>query len=128
MFLRLPLNEVERSVTNAAHIRNLVRDSSLPQDNAGNRAEHRPPNPCSDEEAFAKRVLSKCADGDIPAALRLLTSEDTIAVDSADTLRGRCRRNIHRAPITPTSPRPPAHFLAMPCKQTMTVCLLGSGA
>ena len=109
VFLRLPLNEVERSVTNAAHIRNLVRDSSLPQDNAGNRAEHRPPNPCSDEEAFAKRVLSKCADGDIPAALRLLTSEDTIAVDSADTLRALQAKHPP-GPENSNLPPPPSAF------------------
>ena len=35
---------------------------------------------------ISKRIYSKCADGDIRAALRLLTSEDTVSDKSEETL------------------------------------------
>ena len=51
---------------------------------------------------LSKRIKSKCADGDIRAALRLLTAEDTFAAQSDETLR--VLRSKH----------PPGSFMAMP--------------
>ena len=74
-------------MTNAAYIRKQIRANCLTLEcNADQPPGYTRPIRTS-EDAFAKRVMSKCADGDIRAALRLLTSDDTMSVDSADTLQ-----------------------------------------
>ena len=110
VYLRLPLTQVEKSTTNAAHIRNLVRNSSLPPGPCTDQVDgHRPPPSCSAEEGFAKRLISKCADGDISAALRLLTSEDTIAADTADIFQALQAKHPP-GPENPSLPPPPSAF------------------
>ena len=85
--LRQRTSPADQSMTNAAYIRKLIRANCLTLEcNADQPPGYTRPIRTS-EDAFAKRVMSKCADGDIRAALRLLTSDDTMSVDSADTLQ-----------------------------------------
>ena len=82
MFLRVPV-ESSGGGSNGSHIRMLLNNSSVvyaPSVLPTNTPVLRAPRDIS------KRILSKCADGDIKAALRLLTSEDTVSEECEETL------------------------------------------
>ena len=86
LFLRRPICRTDQTMTRAAFIRKLLNSNSLPVEGRSNGFTNRTDSTRNSEKTFARRVLSKCADGDLKSALRLLTSEDTTA-DSAGTLR-----------------------------------------
>ena len=70
--------------TASANIRAQLRDDFL---SASDSTTHESPSSISsDPEKVAKRAMSKLADGDIRAALRTLTSDDTFCAPSAETV------------------------------------------
>ena len=66
----------------------------------------------SDADNIAKRIEAKCNDGDIRAALRLLTSDDTFSPPSADTVAALQAKHP-AAPLGQTLPPPPDNSSAL---------------
>ena len=56
-------------------------------------------------ENMSRRISSKCADGDIKAALRILTSDDTVIAPSADV----ALQLLEKHPAAPEDENLPAH-------------------
>ena len=89
--LRAPTRSETQRTTAAAGIRQQIANNppgdpiqviAPPTDNHRTSQQSNPPKP-----DLAKQVLGKCADGDIRAALRLMTSDDTFSTYSADTIQ-----------------------------------------
>ena len=90
--LRAPTRSKTQRTTAAAGIRQHIANNppgdpivvvAPPIDiNHNTTSQHHPTN-----TNIAKQVMGKCADGDIRAALRLLTSDDTFSTHSSDTIQ-----------------------------------------
>ena len=88
-YLRMPEERSSNKNANlASHIRSLL-DQNLPARILPINTQ--PINTTARSQRqigdLGKRLRAKCADGDIRAALRLLTSEDTVAAQSEETIR-----------------------------------------
>ena len=67
------------------------------------------------EDGLTRRVMKKCADGDIRAALRLLTTSDCIAPSSDEVIEALRAKHPPATPITnhPELPDPEQHRLTV---------------
>ena len=94
--------------TIASHVRALLSDPCLP---AANATEDNRPCGTTQEDAspasLAKRVQAKCADGDIRAALRLLTTDDSIADRNENTERALREKHPSRSNSSELPPEQP---------------------
>ena len=98
-YLRMPKeSKKQQNGTLASHIRSLMSNPCLP---AANVMENNTPGGATQNAAspanLAKRVQAKCADGDIRAALRLLTTDDSIADRNEDTERALREKHPSRS-------------------------------
>ena len=69
----------------------------------------------TNEEALSKRVQKKCADGDIRAALRLLTTSDSISLPTEEVIAALHAKHPPAAPdeVLPEPPDPDQHSLTV---------------
>ena len=90
-YLRAPESSSGKPGSMVSHIRHLLQNDAPPppptQYTTSRTEPIRRAQPHSTSEDLARRLRSKCADGDIKSALRLLTSDDTMAMDSAATIQ-----------------------------------------
>ena len=114
-YLRSPQDSTGKHGSMASHIRRLLQsDAPAPpvtHPTAGRTEPMRRPeqNPSED---LARRLRSKCTDGDIKAALRLLTSDDTLAMDSETTIQALRDKHPPR-PTNSTLPQAPENTLPL---------------
>ena len=120
--LRAP-SKGDAGVTAAANIRrqlsglNRLPAPSISSDSSTNdttRGQHQRDT----SDAMARRVLGKCADGDIRSALRLLTSDDTFAEPDADVIAA-LRLKHPAAPEDEQLPPPPTPSNPAPLMVTL---------
>ena len=105
-------------VTAATTIRRAVAglNESHPEPDEMPRGSRDPSSPDADD-AIARRVRAKCADGDVRAALRILTSNDTFAEPNAEVISA-LRAKHPAAPADESLP--PAPSASDPAPLTVT--------
>ena len=99
----------EKRLTLASHLKRQVAqmDSTPPTLVVERRNVPIAPTPKDSSESLARRVRAKCADGDIRAGLRLLTSSDTFVVPTEDVITA-LRQKHPPAPADESLPAPAA--------------------
>ena len=85
-----------------------TQSSSFPSQQAADRQPHKR---LSGDQSLATAVMSKIEDGNIKAAIRIITSGDTPAVDDANTYQSLCDRHP-QAPADKNPPPDPDKFSA----------------